>query len=511
VLDETRPICNRCKKGGHACDGPRDAAFIAGKIVSSRRSPPKATTITTSSHKWKVTHGDVVVRPSNYHVAISAPLQGDEFELYICYSRTHLRRGAAVDAAMQNYAMSDLVAAGRNLASSPALDKVIPRPKDSRSTSDLFPLTLLSFATILFGTQHKAPPTTHTGYTLHSTALHALNTTLSHPSSHTSDAVLLSIITLAIQECLVPTSPKAYLNHMLGLARLLELRDPTDPLQTSPLSLSLYKASRHMVLFAALKKRRSCVFARREWKAALRSCVVGDEENHEQDLFDVLADCTVLQVGCDRLTTWTDEYGFEGLRNEMVRRGLGLRSQLMAWRLRSADGSKKAQAGKAPKATTMTSEIEDADRNASPDEVEAASAEASPLLMLYDTALIYVFRILSSITLVRLDVEQGSSPTATISSKDSTTSNTQIPHELSPRAREGYTAAERAAAIDVYRHISRLGAQARTSAISHMAVTTAWATLQRDTDVDGGAMMENLRARGREVTATGLFDGEAEA
>jgi hypothetical protein len=501
VLDETRPICNRCKKGHYDCDGPRDTAFIAGRIVPSRRSPPKGI-----ANTLKVTHGDVAVRPSNYHAAISAPLQGDEFELYICYSRTQLRRGAVVDAAMQNYALSDLVAAGRNLTSSPAPHKAIPQSKTAQSTSDLFPLTLLSFATILFGTQHKAPPTTHTGYTLHSTALHALNTTLSHPSSHTSDAVLLSIITLAIQECLVPTSPKAYLNHMLGLGRLLELRDPTDPLQTSPLSLSLYKASRHMVLFAALKTRRSCVFARREWKAALRSCVVGDEETREQDLFDVLADCTVLQVGCDRLTNWADEDGFEGLRDEMVRRGLGLRSQLVAWRLRCADGEGKAKAGKEAITTTRTSGAEVADLDEHADGVD----EASPLLMLYDTALIHVFRILSSITPTRLDVEQLSSPTVTISSKESTMTDTQIPYELSPRAREGYTAAERAAAIDVYRHMSRLGAHARTSAISHMAVTTAWATLQRDADADanGGTLLDSLRARSRAVTATGLFDPE---
>jgi hypothetical protein len=408
---------------------------------------------------------------------------------------------------MQNYALSDLVATGRNLTSSPSPPQNPLSDKNtSTPTSQLFPLTLLSFATILFGTQHKVSPTTHTGYTLHITALHALNTTLSHPSSHTSDAVLLSIITLAIQECLVPTSPKAYLNHMLGLGRLLELRDPTDPLQTSPLSLSLYKASRHMVLFAALKTRRSCVFARKEWKIVLRSCVVGDEENREQDLFDVLADCTVLQVGCDRLATWTEEDGFEELRDETVRRGLGLRSQLVAWRLRWADGERRKGAKK--QSVREKKEVEIVDQRESEAEIQEASMEALPLLMLYDTALIHVFRILSSITPTRPNVQQPSPQTTSTSPRTTAATEAQTPHELSTRAREGYIAAERAAALDVYRHITRLGAQARTSAISHVAVTTAWATLQRDADADGGALMDSLRAKSREVTAMGLFDGE---
>jgi len=473
--------------------------FITGTIVQSRRSQTKAITPPNGNARRDI----VDRRPAHARMSITPPLKGDEFEIYICYSRTHLRPGAAIDLAMQNHRLDDLVTAGRY----PTQTLTHKRMVDVSTTTNLFPLTLLSFATILYGIRHHISSTTHTGYTLHSTALQTLNRTLSHPSCHTSDAVLLSVATLAILEALVPTSPKAYLNHMLGLERLLQLRDPTDSKYTSPLSLALYKSVRHMVLFAALTTGRSCVLARREWKAVLRGCCRGEEEGWEQDLFDVLADCTVLGVGRDRLAgeVWGEEEGFRSLRDELLRRSLGLRAQLYVWKRRWESDERNVYV-----------ETRTIHRAFAPDVnpptltfFEFSNESVAAMFMLYNTALIHVLHILSSLSPQNPGTHHTEHPASPLFITQPTSAAHDLPPELRDPARDEYIAAERSAALNICRCIPYYSACApiHTSPVVHWAVKTAWTTLRRDEFAEGKAMTEYLRAESREVTATVLWSG----
>ncbi|OJJ45967.1 hypothetical protein ASPZODRAFT_17397 [Penicilliopsis zonata CBS 506.65] len=258
--DETRPVCQRCQKGGLACEGPRETAFIQGTIVKSRRRMKEDQ---TEGGQTSTRRPDP---PLNEIIAISPPSQVD---VYICFSRRYLRRGAAIDLALQKMSPSELVAS---------------------TNTRIFPQAILSFGSILFGTHHDQRAIVGRGYALYSVALRQLNKALAEEHCYTRDEVILTVATLAILESLVPTSPNSYLQHMLGLERLLELRGPRS---FSPLSAVLFKSVRHMILFASLRTGKPSILARAEWKQALRE-TCSEEEMQEQDLFDILADCTVL-------------------------------------------------------------------------------------------------------------------------------------------------------------------------------------------------------------------------
>ncbi|KAH7401137.1 hypothetical protein DE146DRAFT_578760, partial [Phaeosphaeria sp. MPI-PUGE-AT-0046c] len=151
---------------------------------------------------------------------------------------------------------------------------------------------VLSFSTIIFGTKYGQADITRDGFVSHGTTLQQLNRALAEPNSHDSDEIIVSIITLAIQETLVPSSPNNFVNHMQGMEKILALRDPTLP--QSPSTVHLYKCLRHMLLSAALIGGTPTILAKPEWKALLREHSTTEEQLQEQRLFEILADCTVL-------------------------------------------------------------------------------------------------------------------------------------------------------------------------------------------------------------------------
>jgi hypothetical protein len=158
---------------------------------------------------------------------------------------------------------------------------------------------VLSFATVFFGTKHHHPGITQQGFISHGATLQQLNRALLEPKCHEFDEVIVSVTTLAIQETLVPSGPNHFLNHMLGLEKLLALRDPRS--NCSQRTADLYKCLRHMLLYAALGAGRPCILAKPEWKALLRQYCATEEERHEQLLYDFVADCTVLASERDKV------------------------------------------------------------------------------------------------------------------------------------------------------------------------------------------------------------------
>lgn len=418
---------------------------------------------------------------------LSALLRGNEFEIYICYTRKHLRRGAAIDLALQQTQLSEIITAGTTTAN-----------------GQIFHQAILSFGMILFGTQHGQPYITNRGYVMHGAALKQLNQALSDSKCYTCDEVILSVATLAILECLVPTGPKNYLNHMIGLERLLELRGSGS--YCSPISSELYKSVRHMILFASLRTGKPSILARAEWKKLLRvNC--SDEEMQEQDLFDVLADCTVLVAERDNmLANWKlDLEKSTYQRDKIRRRALTLLTYLCAWRKRwDSDGRNsyfETSAGFAGLEPTQDSSGD----NSSPflTFFEFSNQSAAIMLMFYNTTLIYVLQVLASLTVENLGIDRNQSFRL---------QHAGYQNDLWKHTKDEYIATKRLAALEVCRCIPYYSVQksrldSDSSPIVHWAVTTAWMTLCSNEFAEGRWIMDLLKARSLEIVAKGLWAG----
>tara|TARA_R110002003_G_scaffold55_5_gene4987 strand:+ start:36964 stop:38181 length:1218 start_codon:yes stop_codon:yes gene_type:complete len=248
----------------------------------------------------------------------SASLRDDPQEVYIMFTRKFIADGGPVDLALRELQSRD-----------------ITRLQTSR-TADCKTAHLravLSFATTVFGTKQKQTSVIQQGYLSHGTTLKHLNQALSEPNCHEYDEIIVSVTTLAMQEMLVPSGPKFFLNHMMGLDKLLALRNPQSP--CSPRTLSLYKCLRYMLLFAALSAGRASVLAKPGWKSMFSQHCESEEETQEQLLYDNLADCSLLVPVRDNLlkdweTTPHDERA-EGV-NSVRRRADDLLDGLRAWR-----------------------------------------------------------------------------------------------------------------------------------------------------------------------------------
>jgi hypothetical protein len=199
----------------------------------------------------------------------------------------------------------------------------------------VFAQAILSFATLFFGAQHHQDQILVKGYAMHGVALRSLNHALSTPGCHLRDDVLISVVTLAILEAYVPSGPRNYLKHLRGLERLLELRDPATLKDCSYKTLCLYKGIRHMILFASLRSRTPSILVRAEWKAALRTDL-SLEEPKEQDIFSILADCSVLIAASDEVDMSHPMHGqsFSKRQAQVECRTMELLMSLLAWKAR---------------------------------------------------------------------------------------------------------------------------------------------------------------------------------
>ncbi|KAF2190115.1 hypothetical protein K469DRAFT_699711 [Zopfia rhizophila CBS 207.26] len=419
---------------------------------------------------------------------LSALLRGNEHEIYICYTRKHLRRGGPVDLALQEIQLGDIITAGT-----------------TTENGRIFHQAVLSFAIIFFGTQHGQAYITNQGYAMHGVALKQLNHVLSDPICYTCDEVILSVVTLAMLECLVPTGPKYYLRHMIGLERLLELRDPSS--YCSPKSSELYKSVRHMILFASLRTGKPSILARAEWKTVLRANC-SDEELQEQDLYDVLADCTVLVAERDNmLANWElDLERGTHQRDKIKRRALPLLTHLRAWRKRwDSDGRNSYFETSAAFARLQPMQESRGDDSPHfPTIFEFSNDSAATMLMFYNTTLIYVLQVLASLPLENFGIHSNQSFI------QNTLQDAGYLDDLWKHTKYEYIAAERLAALEVCRCIpyylvrkSRLDSD--SSPVVHWAVTTAWMTLRGNESAEGRWMMDLLNRKSREVIAKGLW------
>ena len=112
---------------------------------------------------------------ASHQLPLSASLTGNEVEIYICYTQKFIRRGGAIDLALQEVQLADIITAG-----------------SATGNGQVFHQAFLSFALVMFGSQHKQSQITDQGYAIHGLALRQLNQALSDLNCRVRDEVFLS-------------------------------------------------------------------------------------------------------------------------------------------------------------------------------------------------------------------------------------------------------------------------------------------------------------------------------
>lgn len=407
-------------------------------------------------------------------VLLSASPRIAGFDVYICYTQSHLIRDGLIASAITDIKAVDLVPSGTAVASRQVSHQAI-----------------MSFATILFGIQHRQADITGQGYAMHGVALKQLNEVLSDATRHTRDEVIIAVAALAISELLVPSGPDNYLSHMMGLERLIDLQDPVS--FWSRKSSGFCKGVRFMILFASLQLRKPSILARPDWKKAMRTNSSYDELE-EQDLFDVLADCTILLAERDAMSSaWNaNPIKARGQRDEIERRACCLLIHLHEWR-RRWDSDLKNPPSDTPASPSGFEEsqfTQIGDPEGSLITVATIpNVPAAIMLMLYNLVLIHVLQILASLPL-----------------EESATGNISQQPETAKRyhADERIAAREACRCIQHYLYIRRRF-DTSASPIVHWAVGTSWTRLRRDDSVEGAWMRNLLVGKGRQVVAEGMW------
>ncbi|KAK0753792.1 hypothetical protein B0T18DRAFT_337614 [Schizothecium vesticola] len=454
--DESRPICRTCQRLNLECDGPRGIAFV-------HQTPAGPGT----------TQGRAALS-EEAPVLLSASPRIVDFDVYICYTQSHLLRGGLIVSAITDTKAADLVPLGTAVASRQVSHQAI-----------------MSLATTLFGVQHRQADITRQGYAMHGVALRQLNQMLSDGTRHARDEVIMAVAALAISESLVPTGPDNYLTHMMGLEKLIDLQDPVSFWTTK--SAGFCKGIRFMILLASLKLGKPSILARPDWKKAMRTNA-SYEELEEQDLFDVLADCSVLLAQRDAMLSARDANPIKTReqRDETERRARCLLLHLRQWRQRWDNNVKNSVTD----TLASPSGIEESHSTHNKDPKEPLitvatipNLPAAMILMLYNLARMYVLESLAPLPL-----------------EESTTRDVSLQSETA----QGYHADERIAAREACRCIQyyldvRRRLDASASPIVHWAVAAAWTRLRRDDSVEGAWMRDLLNSRGRQVVAEGLW------
>jgi hypothetical protein len=417
--------------------------FVEATIVSSRRKadPAPRNTSPAATEAGPSPHRELT-RPS-------APLLGDPQELYIMFTRKHLAPEGPVDTALRELQASD--SSGFTSA----------RAVDCRTTHLQ---TVLSFATLFFGTKHGSPEITKQGYARHGATLARLNQTLSNPNCHMYDEVVVSVTTLAMQEMLVPSGPQCYLNHMLGLERLLALRGASSA--CSEKTVNLYKCLRHMMLYASLGAGRPSILAKPEWKALLRQYCESEAELQEQRLYDAVADCSVLMVELGDVVKRREDPDEdpESQIDRTRRRTQDLWLQLRDWReARDANPANTyIEVPANPQGSQHYGTLASIEPPSIPTDFVFQSTSVALTLMLYDTALIYVLHILIT-----------------------------LPRESQPQySREDYLGMAHSAVLEICRSMpdpsdEKLHADMHSSPVVYWAMQVAYMILQDDTLAEG--------------------------
>jgi hypothetical protein len=410
-------------------------------------------------------------------IPITSPsLEGFQVQIFICYTSKYLLCGGPVHLALHDLQLDDLCTA-----------------VDNRSDGQLFHSTVLSLATIFYGAQHRNFSILAHGYLIHEKTLRRLSNALSDPQCYLRDDIILSVITLIILEAFVPTGRKSYLKHMSGLEKLLELRGPK--FHRSPRSREMFKGVRRMIILASMKRRQPSILAREEWKS-IPWMSEDVAERAEYYLWNVLADYTVLVANYDEAMqngSGFDKATHQQQQGRIAQRAQNMLEQLHEWKIAWNTDNQHSQS-EISTAVAGVQLIPTGGETAPPFQnvFIFQNPSTATILMLYNTALIYVLQILSS--LPPADPQLQSS----------------IDTRRPPPSTNTYAAMKIFAAQEIHRcipyylsHKSELDTGSLT--IAHLAVRTSLQTLGGSGSFDGERMVQLLNMKRGEVYAKGLW------
>ncbi|KAH8892317.1 hypothetical protein GQ53DRAFT_841093 [Thozetella sp. PMI_491] len=455
--DESRPVCRRCQRWNFECDGPRGITIIYEETKRSRTSDRQDISKDSLEERRDAASTGLA---QSHTFSPEATLRVVGLDVYICYTQNNLRRDGFIFTAIQTIKPADLL------------------PIEFRlETCQISHQAILSLATILFGTQHQQSDITRQGYRMYGDALRQLNHALSDATRYTSNEVIVAVAALAISELLVPTGPDNYLPHMVGLERLIALRDPHSFWSEKPTGFR--EGIRFMILFASLRIRKASIFADPDWTKAMRSNLSAIQL-YEQDLFDVLAICTVLTAKSDVIiaNSHLDAATAARQRDELDGQAQALLAQLRAWKVRW-DNLKTSS--HSPEACPTVGLIKGAEGN----------DFRVVLIMLYNMTLIHVLQILASIPFEKR-------------------SAAAVREDNPQPTKDGYLTEKRLAALEACRWIRYYlkgyrQLDLRTSTVVHWTISTVWTELRNDDSVEGSWMRDLLIKKGRQVVAHGIW------
>jgi hypothetical protein len=426
-----------------------------------------------------------ILQSGDVRVSVPASISSGSFDAqkYICYTKKYLLRGGPVDLALQELQVDDIRIAGESTEE----DKLLHR-------------AILGLSTVYFGSQHRNSSLMRRGYAIHGLALRQLSSALSDPKCYNRDDVLFSVVTMVLLECFIPTGPKFYLKHMVGLEKLLELRGP--PKNCSPMSHQAQEGIRRLSIFASLSMRTPSLFAREEWRS-IKSAPNLYERTEDHYLFGILAHYTVLAADHDRMIMDCSQGFNYNQASLLLQRAFDLLGQIHSWKnkwdIEDRNSHLKFSA-------TWTSQTKTHEPRTYPFSTVFTfhNNSAVTTFMLYNTILIYLLRIVISI----LSICPGDVLHQICTTKDGASKD--LGSQCKTNAE--YASVQRSAALEICRCIpyflsekSRLTADRLT--IGHLAFRIAWNTLEGSNSPGRavGWMAELLNAQGDKVFAKGLW------
>jgi hypothetical protein len=152
---------------------------------------------------------------------------------------------------------------------------------------------LLSLSQVYFGLQQNVHTVVTIGMTLYGRSLLQLNAVLNDTVVRRHDDALLSTMILFLYEMLVLSSTDGWIEHALGLGRLIELRGAESFDDTS--NRILFESNRFIVILASLITSKPTFLSQNEWKN-LPWRTEPENKNDMHFLLDLLADLATLKA-----------------------------------------------------------------------------------------------------------------------------------------------------------------------------------------------------------------------
>lgn len=151
---------------------------------------------------------------------------------------------------------------------------------------------LLSLSQVYFGLQQNASDFVKQGMMLYGRSLIQLNSGLSDSGLRKQDDTILSVMILFLYEMLVLNSTDGWVEHALGLGKLIHLRG--SEAFDNPGRRTLFESNRFIIILASLVAARPTFLSNPEWKTLPWASQPGSKDDMHA-LLDILADLATLK------------------------------------------------------------------------------------------------------------------------------------------------------------------------------------------------------------------------